>query len=336
SMKRLTALLLLFLTVLVLRSQVFYCYAPSSPDDLRHFLKYQQKDRDSILKNNIKHVISYNKLFNGKKGKLKRSVLASEHVYDEKGDLVSYSEYTNKGKLRYTVKYTYAANGQVSSMRMYGPSGKFKRGWKATFNSAGMVERCDNYWKKEDKLAWGYTCEYNADTLKVKEQHYDDNGNTVKIERDYYPDKQLKETRTYNKKGKLKRTIKYDCSPMGTTDDKAKTLSVCSKTSYDADSNRIETKEVTRKNKVWRDVWKYNRQNQLIEYISINDKGIQQYRYTYKYNEKGQLSELNFGGKKNRYTFTNVYEYAPGGQRTLIRYQDEKNRVWWEQHVVIQ
>lgn len=333
-MKRLTILLMLFGLTFTLQSQIYYCYAPSSPDDLRHYLKYQQKDRDSILENKISHVISYNKLYNGKKGQLKRSVLASEHVYDNRGDLVNYSEYNNKGKLRFTVSYTYAENGMRTGMKMYDRDGKFIRGWKATLNNTGMVERCKYYRKKEDRLAWAYTCEYNADTLKVKELQFNSKGRQdYLVERDYYPNRELKETRTY-KKGKLKRVIKYDCTPIGETADKSKTSAICMKTSYDADSNRVETKEVTHKGKIWRNVWKYNKLGQMTEFTSIDHKGQQQYRYNYTFNDMGKVSGRSYF-RKNRLMHTYAYEYAPGGQLALTRYLDKKNRMWWEQFEVI-
>lgn len=72
--------------------------------------------------------------------------------------------------------------------------------------------------RKQKKLRESFT-DYNTDSTQKEYRNYKIKGQKQKLalryEYDYYPDKQKKETRQYNRKNKLKHTWKYDCSPKG-------------------------------------------------------------------------------------------------------------------------
>lgn len=329
-----TLLVFLFVIQGATNAQNYYWPNIYTAETTREHIKYKQRERDSILKNKITEVTNYNRFYDDK-GRLTRTFVDYEAKYNQNGDLVSENIYGNKGKLRQSFVYGYEPNGLQSSFKKYNRKGKFERGWKYTFNSMGLVDSMIHFWKKEGKVSWGQSYIYNADSNVIKIINFDDNKKIyVTIERDYYPHKQLKETRTYNKKGKLKSVIKYDCTPIGTLANgrRSDTTSQCKKTEYDADNNKIVTTEITnKKGKTWRYISKYNKEDKMLEYSSIDHKGRMQVKYTYTYNAQGWLAHSVYTFyKKPKRGFSYSYEYNANGQQTLIKGYDYKNELMYD------
>lgn len=330
----LTLLVFLFSLLSTSLAQSYFWPDLYTAEKTREHLKRQQQERDSILKNKFTAVTHYLRLYDNK-GLLIRAVVDYEAKYNHQGDLVLENSYNQKGKLKYRCEYGYEANGFRSSFKKYNRKGKFERGWKYTFNSQGLVDSMIHYWKKDGKVSWGQKYTYNADSNVIKITNFEGDGKVyITVERDYFPDNQLKETRTYNKKGKLKSVIKYDCTPIGTLANGRRndTATQCKKTEYDADNNKIITTEITdKKGKTWRYIAKYNKDDKMLEYTSINHKGKQSFKYTYAYNGQGRVSQsaYTFYNKPKR-GFSYSYEYNATGQQTSIKGYNYKNVLMYD------
>jgi hypothetical protein len=275
------------------------------------YIKWKQKYRDSITQNHITQAITVKKIFD-KKGNISRSVTKSELQFDAKGDIISVIEYDRKGRLKYKLLLTYYDNGIPRTSKKYNAQGNFVRGWEITLDDEGQMVKRTSYWKKEDKIAWGEEFTYNQAGNVIKSHNFDDEGKTyVTVEYDYYNDNSPKETRTYNKKGKLKTVLKYDCQPTGTLANgkKTDTSTVCTKSVYDADSNRIDTRETIKQDgKVWR--------------------SRQAYQYKYAYSPNGKISEFYYSGyRKMKNGYRDVYTYNDKGEKLSITRYDYKNRL---------
>jgi hypothetical protein len=96
-------------------------------------------------------------------------------------------------------------NGEVESYHLYDYTFLHRSNHAQTF-------------KKGKKVNEDFT-DYNADSTQKEYRSYkiknDKQKLVLRYEYDYYPDKQKKETRQFDRKGKLKYTWKYDCNPKG-------------------------------------------------------------------------------------------------------------------------
>jgi hypothetical protein len=300
----------------------------------KNYIEWRAKFRDSILQNHISYSTTVKKIYN-KKGIATRSITKSELQFDAKGDVISAAEYDNKGRLTNKLILTYYDNGIPRTSKRYDAKGNFVRGWEIELNDKGLMTKRTSFWKKEGKIAWGQDFEYNAEGNIIKCRNFDNKNNIyVTVEYDYYNDGSPKETRTYNKKGKLKTVLKYDCQPTGTLANgkKTDTSTVCTKSVYDADSNRIDTREVIMQNgKIWRHITIVNRIGQIIESKSIDTKGRQAYQYKYAYYTDGKIKEFYYSGfKRWQKGYKDVYTYNENNQRTTTTRYNKSDRILYE------
>lgn len=278
----------------------------------KYYIEFQQKQRDSIVKNNISKTVEYVKYYD-KKGKLKRNAVSYERFYNILGDLIKENLYTEKGKLYRVKKYGYNTDGIETSYRNYNAKDKLLGGWDLSFNDKGLMSRATLYSKKEGNIAWIQTYEYNADSNAIKIQSRNKKDEiTYTTEYEYYEDKQKKEVRSYNKKGKLKSVIKYDCIPTGMVSNgkKADTTTICYKDNIDEDGNTIYTTERMKQNgKIVRSITKISPDKKHSEITFIDHKGRLS-KMTYTFGEDRLLKERTYyfsqNSKRNRlirYTF---------------------------------
>lgn len=299
----------------------------------KHYTKFQQKQRDSIISNNITKSVRFIKYYN-KKGKLKRSIVSTEKYYDSVGDLIQENYYTHKGKLHRTYKYVYNKEGIETSYRSYNAKGKLLRGWDLSFNDKGLMSKATNYWKREGNISWVQTYEYDADSNAIKIQSLNKrNQVTSTAEYEYYEDGQKKEVRRYNKKGKLKSVIKYDCTPTGTLANgrKTDTTTVCRKDNIDEDGNTIYTYETMLQNgKIQRSITKVSADKKHSEITVLNHNGKLIFKRTYTKNEKGNLKETTFyypkNSKRNRY-IRYTFDWADDNKQLTTSQYGYKNRL---------
>lgn len=305
------------------------------------YIRWAQKIRDSVKEKGVSTTITYYQHFD-KNGNIEATSLRDESHYDSIGDLREKLEYSHKGTLLFRTKYTYAPSGIPTDQKIYTRKGKFLRGWHITLNNEGLITKREVFWKNEDKADWSEEIEYNADGKAIKKRHIDEKGRTTyTVEYDYYPDGNKQETRTYNKKGKLENVVKYDCQPTGTLNNgrKADTTTVCNKSVYDADSNRIETHEIIEQNgKVWRSVNTVNKKGQYIGYAYINPKGETVYSYTRKFDDNGWVVEftINYPSRKKQHlSYRETFVRTNNGKNVTTTHYNYKNSLLFKEYTVM-
>lgn len=324
-------------------AQRFYQDWPQIESKTSHaeYSKWAQKNRDSIVQNNIHTAVTYVQQFD-KNGNIEGSQLRKEEHYDSIGDIRVLLVYNHKGQFRYKYQYTYSPEGIPTNQKVYNRKGKFVRGWHLTLNSDGLITKREIFAENENNAFRSEELEYNADARIIKKRFFDKKGRTTyTVEYDYYPDGNKQETRTYNKKGKLKNVVKYDCLPTGTLNNgrKADTTTVCNKSVYDADSNRIETYEIIKQNgKVWRSVNTVNKKGQYIAYTYIDPKEKTVYDYTRNYTDKGIVTEFNiqyYGRRSKHWSYRETYEYTNNGRNKISNHYNYKNRLIYKEYTVV-
>jgi hypothetical protein len=160
-----------------------------------------------------------------------KSFFFHKHTY-ENSQLVQTEYFDKNGKQESLTAYEYAFWRKAKHIATF-KNGRKKNESFTDYNSDTTVK------------------EYKAYKIKHGEQKL-----SVRYEYDYYPGKQQKETRQFNKKNKLKYTWKYDCNPKGEA--VKKETQVCVNSGLDS---RGRTVEVT---------------------FSVNDKGKKtKYVHTY-------------------------------------------------------
>ena len=308
---------------------------------LEGYSKWAQKNRDSILEKGVSTAITYSQQFD-EKGNIEGARVRQEDHYDSIGDVRVRLLYSYKGNLHRRYEFTFAPSGIPTDQKIFDRKGKFLRGWHLTLNNDGLVTKREMFWKKEDKTNWGEEIEYNADGRAIKRRHFDEKGRTTyTVEYDYYPDGNKQETRTYNKKGKLKNVVKYDCLPTGILNNgrKADTTTVCNKSIYDADSNRIETNEVIKQNgKVWRSVNTVNKKGQYIAYAYINPKGETVYDYTRKFDDEGNVIEFDihyYRRRSRHWSYRETYLNTNDGKYEITSHYNHKNQLIYKEYTVV-
>lgn len=314
-------------------------FTPANAKALKLYIEKRAKHRDSIIKNNIRNVTIYQKQYD-KKGNVLRNVVVSEETYDNKGDLVVKSFYDYKGQPKHTFYYTYNEIGLQTGFKKIDKKGKFISGWECTVNANNLIEKNVYYSKKEKKVSWSETITYNDSGLPTKNIYTNKNGKIFSsIETEYHADGSKKEVRHYGKKGKLISVIKYDCLAIGiASNSKNKdTVSHCTKSTYDADSNQIFTSEYLYPNgKMWRSITIINKQGKLVEWKSINPKGQVAYQETHTYNDKGlEISHTFISKKYKPHNYRHEYVYDKNGQKILTKRYNRKNRLLYESYQLI-
>lgn len=314
-------------------------FTPANAKALKLYIEKRAKHRDSIIKNNIRNVTTYQKQYD-KEGNVLRNVVVSEETYDNKGDLVVKSFYDYKGYPKYTCYYTYNEIGLQTGFKKIDKKGKFISGWECTVNANNLIEKNVHYSKKEKKVSWSETIIYNDSGLPTKNIYTNKNGKIFSsIETEYHADGSKKEVRNYGKKGKLISVVKYDCLAVGVISNSknSDTAASCTKSTYDADSNQIITHEFLYPNgKMWRNISIINKHGKLIEWKSINPKGEEAYKETHTYNDKGLEESHTYSSKKYKpYNYRLEHEYNENGHKTLTKRYNRKNRLLYESYQLI-
>ncbi|KAB2913104.1 MAG: hypothetical protein F9K23_17920 [Bacteroidetes bacterium] len=329
---------LLFATATYSQSE-YYWFTPGDAQAVKMYIEKRSQIRDSIIKNNIRNVTTYYKQFD-KKGNITRNVVATEETYDNKGDLVVKSFYDYKGRPKYTCYYTYNSSGIQTAFKKFDKKGNYISGWEYIVNANNLVEKRTFYNKKESAVSWSESITYNDAGQPTKTVHTNKKGKVFSsIETDYYTDGNKKEVRHYGKKGKLISVVKYDCLAVGviSNNKNSDTAASCTKSTYDADSNKIITNEIVYPNgKMWRSISIINKQGKLIEWKSINPKGEEAYKETHTYNDKGlEITHTFTSSKYTPHNYRLEYVYDDKGQNTVTKRYNRKNILLYETHKFI-
>jgi hypothetical protein len=131
-------------------------------------------------------------------------------------------------------------NGELTKVEYYGPKEELESRFLTEYAFTHRIKHTQSF-RKGKKYRESFT-DYNADTTQKEYRLYkvknDQPKLTLKYEYDYYPDKQKKETRQYDRKNKLKYTWKYDCNPKGEV--AKKETQVCKNTGLDNKGREVE------------------------------------------------------------------------------------------------
>ncbi len=217
------------------------------------------------------------------------------------------------GDTTYTQSYTYF-NEKIESIKA------IKKNKKIVLNDVYTFDNNGN------KLS--YTKYKSGNEPKIKRKwlaKYDENGNQISVENfhgdklkdkwtyKYTDDKRLKESCSYNGKGKLEHKWSYDCSDDGKIVTKD-TTQVCVINEYDNLGNRtVVYRNTSYNNKTYKSKYVYNKDSVLIEMAHYNKKDIATFRYTRTIDNNKKPLEIVYykkGGIIPSHKYVNTYNRA--------------------------
>lgn len=255
---------------------VFICnlsYSQMYPTEHYNFaLSYQsgvEKHRAFLSENKVKSIQMYS--VSDKKGR----VLTKASNYDEKGYLLNTKKLHKKDKYILT-EYNYHENGLTNEVKRYSDD-KLTFSSKRTYNNLKrttltlkMYHKKNYSQKREykylnDSLIVGELFYHRKDTSLIRSKNefkYREDGKLLENNHfslvskrkrslaifsrtaySYYENGDKKETNHYNKKGELKYTWSYDCSPKGVLEQTIHkdTTTICIKEEVNQDGDLVKT-----------------------------------------------------------------------------------------------
>lgn len=234
-------------------------------------------------------------------------------LFDERGNPLTYTRYSRKGKLKEDEQYQYDKNYKVTSYQRFNSKNELREKQTYKYNDNGKETEYVRY-NKKNEIRRKRTTVYNDSNKKTEQVIYRPGGTEVRSKYiyTYNPEGAIYEICRYNADGKLKYKWLYDCNPAGdVVRDFKDTTRVCIKTETDSLGNKIVTDINTYgKNKVQKTVSKYDRNKRIIEWESSNSKGKITDRETFKYDSGGNLTEyVTYRRKGIKIRSHDIYTY---------------------------
>lgn len=220
-------------------------------------------------------------------------------------------------------KFTYN-NKLASKIEFFDKKGRLVRHREFEYFTPYKI-RTNRLYEK-NKLTVEIKSEYNADSSISKNETYKyKKGNKSLVSRyeyTYYSDKQRKETRLYNKKGKLKQVWKYDCDFKGKPEVKKSNL-ICRNTSVDNKGYETEvlfnTDQKGQQSKTVNVFYKVNGKTITVRSEFFYIKNGKEYKwYDVHYPDSIEpWYQAHYYDKKGRKTIEWKYEYSNFNSRTV-------------------
>jgi hypothetical protein len=245
-----------------------------------------------------------------KKSKNKAEKLSWERTYSANGNNLSYKRSSSK----YTHIYNWHNDSQMSaSITLKGNDTSWYSVFK--YNNENKLIEYKSFEKKKSASTWRTVYEYNEKGLKTKETVYGKKDKLIsKIEYDYFEDDQKKETRTYDKKGKIKRVYNYTCEPKGKlADSKSEQLNYCVIKTKNEDGSFYEIIETHVDGKVNRQIYTYAVDSNMVKYEVFKPNGQLRYTTKYTYNLQGKTSSYQYYSSKGKLKYTEKYTFNEKG-----------------------
>ena len=256
--------------------------------------------------------------------------LVYEWKYDDKGNVTSFIKNNKKGRTKEHYSYLWNDNNQFLQSTSFKRNGKIKYQMVNTYDKTG---NCVETWRYFWDAPPNHKLQKFDDNHKLQEiiwRYDNDKKLSGRYEFSYYPDGSKKLTVEYNKKGKIKHTWNYDCSPVGKlTSAKFKdTTKVCIKYEKDKDGNVIKVKEEFFKSgNLARKVDKLDSHNNLLDVAYYNKKGKCVMHTAMSYNSKNQMTEyITYRKGTDRIRSRDIYQYNPDGEIGQTNAFDRNNK----------
>lgn len=290
-MKKFVIVALLAIPIIRVSAQVIYS---DDRDDFQNNLKMTAKYHKHLADNHILDTKEY-----AYSRKHPEGILRLEVKYDSRGNIIENTIYTKHGKIKYHSKWQYNDNNRMLSSVDLSKKGTSRSGAFWDYDKSGNVTRLRSWWKDTAHITYSYTTEYNPQNNPVQTKiYYSKHKLYSTAVYEYYDDGSKKKTTTYNSKEKVTGIWNYDCNPIGQSQEsKMKdTNKICVHYETDKNGNQVKVKEeYTEGGKLFkyrlRKISKYDKNNQLIEQITMKMNGKEIWHSSANYNADGNLTE---------------------------------------------
>jgi hypothetical protein len=308
-MKKTLIILLLISPVLFASGQADY---NDSKEDLLASMRMSKKFRTHLAAIGIRSAQKFEYKHSDTTG-----VLTYEVKYDSHGNKTDWFEYKKNGKIKTRATTSYDDSNWVTKYQYYNRRNKATWIDAYTYDKWGDITELDMYWGPKDLFSKTIN---TYDSLKniTESKTFNKRGKLItRVEYTYYTDGSKKQTIQYSGKGKVQNIWNFDCNPVG--DAQAKKLKdtgkVCIHYETDKDGMPIKIKEEY----TWQDglfgksmrrnITKYNKDNYVLDFSSCKLNGKQTLHYSAIYNATGRCIEYDLyepGTKKlwEKYTYT--------------------------------
>jgi len=256
--------------------------------------------------------------------------LATEVKYDNNGNIAEYTTLNKRGKIETKFIEKWNDKNQYVSYIALKRNGKFHYGMSYVYNAEGDEIERKIYWDKPTKMV-------NHGFMKYDEKHNmiecrylmkNDKKTGYKYEYGYYPDGSKKQTIEYNPKGKIVHQWDYDCSSVGKLAlNKLKdTSKLCIRFEKDQFGNQVKIKEeFARNGQVVRTIKKYDSNENQLEEIRYNKRGLSIFHTINIFNATNHLTEQKeFAKNDSKLKSRKVFYYNSDGKASqMIEYKSD-------------
>ena len=257
-----TKTILLFFVTIILLS----CSNKNVENDLK---KYHLKGKvKSFSEISYKAVMNSGKIVKGERSR----AFGDNDVYvkfNKKGYVIE-KKFYKKDTLDYREEFKYDKNDRIIEKIGYGPDGSFYWRYVNDYDSNGNKTTLTSY-ESDGTIDWFYTYKYDKHNHLIEETSYNS-------------DKSLDYKITYNYDDKGNMIEKNMYKPDGSLDYRH------TKTYYK--NGKVIEEKIYKKSKLfWKEVNKYDKSGNKVEYHLYNSDGILDDIITYKYDDKGNEIE---------------------------------------------
>jgi hypothetical protein len=274
---------------------------------------YNEYYKDRVVEKGLLHETT--KKYRVKKnGDKKLTRWSNEKKYDKDGRILMQGYFAKDGTYRTKQEYTYYKNDDLKKYCNTGKKNKLKGLTIIEYDKEGNKVSSVSYKKDSEKVDFKWIAEYKPlkDGLEIKQINYGKKNGTKTT--DYWIYKfdlndERKETLRYKRTGKLMHKWSYSCDDEGKLVDKD-TTEVCILTEYANDGSWAVVTMGTMKKGTYKDVKRYDKDSNLVEFAYYYPESDLEYKYKKKYNEENKLIEDAFyKGKKEKLRRVDVCKY---------------------------
>ncbi|MCF8298110.1 MAG: hypothetical protein K9J13_11235 [Saprospiraceae bacterium] len=291
-MKKFILSLLLISLIIPVFSQTsyFHFYEPS---EYYIYGMYYSSCNSALKKDVKKYGITDYKIYKEiyKKGNIKHpKYLSLEYVFDKNGNKTAENHGNKKGEIYNAKSIAYNDSNKVTEIILKNKKGIIRKKFNYEYSDFTKLTSYTKFGRKAEKIKWKEDRKYNSDNKLIERLSYK-NGDkcTGRFEYTYYPSGDIKETRMYNKKDKLKKVWSYACKSDGEEIVKHKdTVEVCVWEEHKDDGFLYKTSRYTNeKGKITKYVSKHTKDSVLVANMYYNEKNQMTYQTTFhtKYND---------------------------------------------------
>lgn len=293
-MKNLTIFSLLTVLTLSLNAQVL---PEDDRDNFRNNIIQTAKARKRIEANHIKGVKAYSYT-----NKHPEGIVRYEINYDSHGNVVDNIQHNKRGRLISDYRYQYDDSNRMVSTAVLNKKGKTTWGGFWRYDKSGNMVQNFYWYRDTGTVTYKWTMAYDLKNNPIESKSYSYKGRLdSRSVYEYYNDGSKKKTTTYNRKGKVIAVWNYDCNPIGKLQEsKMKdTSKVCVHYETDKNGNPVRVKEDYTQGG-WlvkyrlRKITKYDKDNNVIEYITMKMNGKETHHYSADFDAQGNITEARY------------------------------------------